>query len=222
MKHSLPLIRRCPLVSSMAEKELLHLLTCLSAQVMHCPKGSSILRQGEAAGLFGLLLRGQAQVIHSDMHGSCTIVSAIGEGELFAEAFACAGPIPMPVSVVTVTDCQVLLLEHSRLIRCCQNSCPAHFQLLAALLEAIARKNIQLNQKLDIVMRRTTREKLLAYLEAQSLRTGKTHFTIPFDRQALADYLGVDRSAMSTELARLRQDGLINFHRSDFELLQIP
>ena len=220
MKQYLPLLQRCPLLSGIPPQELMHLLTCLGGQVVFQACGSSILHQGDPAHCFGLLLSGQAQIIRGDTGGSHTVIAAVDETELFAEAYASAALEHLPVNVVAVTDCLVLLLEHRRVISSCSRHCSAHFKLIAALLNAVSHKNIQLNQKLEIVMQRTTRDKLLAFLRVQQQRTGQKHFQIPFDRQALADYLGVDRSAMSTELGKLKSESVIDFQRSTFKMLQ--
>jgi len=219
MKEYISLLTRCALLERIAPGELLRMLECLGAQLLHFAKGSSILRQGDPARSFGLLLSGSAQIIRGDVHGSHDVIAAIQPGELFAEALACAALDALPVNVVAQSDCVVLMFSHSRVMQGCPRGCVAHSQLVTALLRLISQKNLQLNQKLEIVMQRTTREKLMAYLELQSRACGSRRFTIPFDRQGLADYLGVERSAMSTELNRLKKEGRIDFHKAVFELL---
>ncbi len=218
MKEYLPLLALCPLFEQMDPQGLEHMLSCLQAQRLLAPKGSSILRQGNRADHFGVLLSGSAHIIRGDVNGAHSIIAAIGPMDLFAEAIVCAGRDTLPFHVVATSDCTVLLFEHRRVIAPCAKGCMAHSQLVTALLRAISQKTLQLNQKLEIVMQRTTREKLMAYLLAQSQRAGSPSFTIPFDRQALADYLGVERSAMSTELNRLKKEGWVDFHRNDFHL----
>ena len=218
MKEYLPLLLRCPLFECIHPDALLRMLSCLQAQRQQMSKGSIILHQGDAAGTFGVLLSGSAHIIHDDSSGSHSVIAHIAATEMFAEAIVCAGNAAMPFHVVAAEDCTVILLNHSRVMQGCRRGCMAHSQLVTALLRIISQKNLLLSQKLQIVMQRTTREKLMAYLMAQSQRAGSPRFTIPFDRQALADYLGVERSAMSTELNRLKKEGWVDFHRNDFDL----
>jgi len=220
MKEISPLLMNCPLFERLAPAALPQLLSCLNAQLVHVPKGGCILQQGDPARFFGVLLSGDAQIIRGDVQGSHTIIEAIRPSELFAEALACAALDSLPVNVVAASDCTVLLMEHSRVMRACSRGCVAHSILVTSLLRIVSQKNLQLNQKLEIVTQRSTREKLMAYLHSQSLRADSRRFSIPFDRQGLADYLGVERSAMSTELGKLKKAGLIDFCKNTFELLE--
>lgn len=222
MQQYLDQLQRCPLFSSVAPEALSPLLSCLKARVLHYPKGSTILQQGEPAHSIGILLCGGAQILRGDIHGSHSIVEALQPTELFGEIFACAALEALPVTVIANEDSTVLFLEHSRVLNACSSGCRAHSQLVTALLRLIARKTLLLNQKLEIVTQRTTKEKLLAYLQAQRTKTGSARFTIPFDRQQLADFLGVERSAMSTELNKLKKAGMIDFSKNDFFLPDPP
>lgn len=218
MKQYLTLLKHCPLFARMDERALEALLVCLGAKMLHFAKGKSILAQGDPARFFGVVLSGSVQVIRGHVQGEHTVIAAVEEGGIFAETLACAALEALPVHVVAMSDCTVMLLEHSRVVKACGKGCVAHSQLVVALLGLIAQKNMQLNQKLEIVMQRTTREKLLAFLRTRSMKEGSMHFSIPFDRQGLADYLGVERSAMSTELNKLKREGAIDFHKNEFTL----
>lgn len=219
MKEYLPVLKRCQLFAKIEPEALVHMLSCLGAQIVQIPKGGYILRQGEQAHSFGILLYGRAQIIKGDIEGSHTIVSSLEETELFAEAMVCAALDTLPVSVVACEACTVMMLRHERIMKACARGCIAHSQFIAGLLRIISQKNLILNQKMEIVMRRTTQEKLMTYLQMQSVRAGTRRFVIPYDRQGLADFLGVERSAMSTELSKMRKAGLIDFHKNEFEIL---
>ena len=219
MKEIPPLLMKCPLFARIDPADLPHLLSCLKAQQLHVPKGGHILTQGDPARFFGVLLSGRAQIIRGDMQGSHTVTAAVHPGDLFAEALICAGEEFLPVNVIATEECVVLLIEHNRLIHACQKGCMSHSLLVTSLLRILSQKTLLLNQKLEIVTRRTTREKLMAYLQTQSTHANSRRFIIPFDRQGLADYLGVERSAMSTELGKLKKAGLIDFRKNEFELL---
>ena len=139
---------------------------------------------------------------------------------MFGESFACADVKRFPVSVVAVEDSQVLLIDSRRITVTCANACGFHNQMIFNLLKVVANKNLVLNQKIEITSRRTTREKLMAYLLLQAKIHRSDTFTIPYDRQALADYLEVERSAMSAEIGKLRRDGIIDCEKSTFRLLK--
>lgn len=219
MKRYQSLLTRCSVFSGIEPDSLIPMLSCLSAQVLSFKKGESILRQGDPAYCFGVLLSGSAQIIAGDIRGDHAIIAQVRQTEMFAESFACAALPSLPVSVVALENCLVLLLDSRRATAACSRGCMAHSRLVTALLRGVCQKNLMLNEKLQIVMQRTTREKLLAYLSARKNQVGSSHFSIPFDRQGLADYLGVERSAMSSQLGRLKKEGLIDFRKNQFTLL---
>ena len=139
-------------------------------------------------------------------------------GEVFGEAYACAGLDAMPVSGYAAQESRVLWLACRKMLTVCTNACGFHNRLVKNLLAVVAEKNLQLSRKIQVMSQKTTREKLMAYLLGQAKIAGKAEFTIPLDRQALADYLGVERSAMSAELSRLRKDGILDTKGSYFHL----
>jgi CRP-like cAMP-binding protein len=124
------------------------------------------------------------------------------------------------VNVVAQEDSKLLLIDSCRITQSCSNACGFHQQLIRNLLQIVSEKNLRFHHKLEITAKRTTREKLLAYLSAQARAAGSDSFVIPFDRQGLADYLGVDRSALSAEIGKLRREGVIESERSAFILLR--
>lgn len=218
MKEYLSLLSASSLFSRIPPQDLPHLLSCLKVQVIRYQKENVIFQQDDPVRCFGMVLSGSVHVLRNNMQGSHIIVSAFGPGELFGEAFACAGVETYPVNVVASSDSIILLFEYKRVVSACSHGCMSHSILVTSLMQMIAKKNILLNQKLEVVMQRTTREKLLVFLKQHSLLAHSDRFSIPFDRQGLADYLGVERSAMSTELNKLKKDGLIDFDKSDFKL----
>ena len=208
-------LRDCPLLANVPAETLPPLLTALDARQRRFRKGDWLLRQGDAPVRLGILLAGRAHILREDFWGNRDLIAPLMPGELFGEAYACAG-VSAGVGVQAEEDGAVLFLEVSRL-----SGVPGGADLLENLLSATARKNLLLNEKLSHVTRRTTRDKLLSYLSREAARQGST-FTIPFDRQQLADYLAVDRSAMSAELGKLRREGLLDFRKNRFTLLRRP
>ena len=222
MKQYISMLEGVALFERIAVQDLLRTLECLNAQVVSVRQGQVILHQGDPAVKLGVVLRGGVHVMTDDEQGNHTIIAIIHEKEMFGDMFACAGTAALPVSVVAAQDGLVLLLEHERMITGCRRGCMAHSRLVTNLLRMIARKNLKLKQKLDIVTRKTTREKLYAYLLVQQNAAGTARFRIPFDRQALADYLGVERSAMSAELSKMKRMGMIDYKKNEFEILHPP
>ena len=219
MEKFLSVLSRCQLFAGLNNQDLIAILACLDARVHGVAKNSAVFSEGEQAVYVGIVLSGNVQIVKEDYYGNRSIVAVAEPGELFGETFACAGVDALPVSVVAVQDSQVMLIDCHRITRSCSNACSFHNQLVLNLLQVVASKNLAFNQKLEILSKRTTRDKLMAYLTGQAKLRGSSSFSIPYDRQALADYLGVERSAMSAEISKLRKDGIIDSAKNHFTLL---
>ena len=192
------------------------LLECLSAKTSHYKKGEIILLAGNRIDFVGLVLAGQIKIIKEAQDGNINILTELAAAELFGEVFACAGVPHSPVTVQAVEDCEILFIDYKRIITSCSSACPFHTKLIENMLKLIAQKNLLLNQKNEILAKRTIRGKLLSFFDHQ--RGVKKKFTIPYNREELANYLCVDRSAMSRELGKMRDEGLISFVRNKFEV----
>lgn len=206
-----------PFIGIKAE-ELAPLLVCLNARERQYPKGGYILHPQEYTEAFGIVISGEALITYVDIFGNRSLIEYLQQGDMFAEVFAYSGAM-LPFGVTASTDCSVLLIEAHKLANPCAQRCGFHNLLISNMLGVIASKNIRLMSKLEVISRRTTREKLLAYLSMQAVAQGSDRLIIPFDRQGLADYLNVDRSAMSSELGRLRDEGILTFKKNVFKLL---
>ena len=213
---------RCRLFDGIAASELGGMLGCLGTRRMVYRKGETILREGEPAKDVGILIAGQVQLVRTDYYGNRSILLNIHPGQLFAESFACARAAQLPVSAVATEDSDVMLLDCRRVLTTCRNACEFHSRIVFNLLQIVAEKNLAMHRKALITARRTTREKLMTYLLMQAKEAGRPDFTIPFDRQALADYLEVDRSGLSAEMSKLKREGLIDYRKSDFRMLRLP
>lgn len=219
MEKYFSVLHRSPLFQGIQAQDIPGLLTCLGAAIRNVGRQQYILTEGEPANRLGILLSGSASIVHQDIYGNRSIVSLVQPGQLFAESFACAGAQTLPVSVVANEDTAVMLIDCRRITQSCTNACGFHNQMIYNLLQAVAARNLEFHQKLEITAKRTTREKLMAYLLSQAKLAGRKDFTIPYDRQGLADYLGVERSAMSAELSKLQKEGILKTNRSRFQLL---
>lgn len=212
-------LRCCPLFDGIAAEDLQGMLDCLGARRMTYARGETILDEGVPARDMGILISGQVQLVRTDYYGNRSILMHIRPGQLFGESFACSGAKVLPVSVVAMEDCQVLLMDCRRVLSACHNACAFHSRIIFNLLQIVADKNLALHRKTLITAQRTTREKIMTYLLMQAKETGGASFTVPFDRQGMADYLEVDRSGLSAELSKLKKEGILDYYRSDFRLL---
>lgn len=219
MKEFLPILLSCPLFDGISSGDLSAILGCLGARVMPIRKGQPTFREGDTAVFIGIVLAGSVQLVREDYYGNRSLLAVVQPGELFAEAFACAGIEAVPVSVIAAEESEIMLVECRRVLTLCGNACGFHSSLVANLLQVVAYKNLVLNRKIEFMSRKTTREKLMAYLLWQAKEKNSDEFVIPYDRQQLADYLGVERSAMSAELSKLRREGVLESHKNEFRLL---
>ena len=213
-----PVLARCPLFRGMGAEELPALLDCLGAAPRRVEKGETILAAGDPATHLGVVLAGRVQVSRLTAEGQRIVMGELGPGQLFAESFACARAETLPVTAVAAAGGAVLLLDSRRLAAPCSAACAFHARLISNLLSVLADKNLFLAGKVEHLAGRTIKERLLSYLEELSARTGRDAVTVPFDRQALADYLCVDRSALSRTIGQLTREGVLAAERSRFVL----
>lgn len=216
--HTINVIKNCKLFEGIKEENLFSLLNCLQSYVKTFSKDETIFAEGSESLNLGIVLSGSVKIIRNDIYGNRTIVAHIEESGIFGESFACARTEHIPVSVVASSDTTLMLIKAARITNTCCNACSFHSQIIFNLLHVIAQKNIVFNEKLEIVSNRTTREKLLSYLMIQAKKNDSKNFTIPYNRQELADYLQVERSGLSVEISKLKKDGLITCHKNYFSL----
>ncbi|MBE7092704.1 MAG: Crp/Fnr family transcriptional regulator [Clostridiales bacterium] len=218
MEKYINILKKCPLFLEISDENLLVMLKCLGAKVVSFDKKYTVFTNGKPLKHIGIVLTGSVQVIQVDYYGNRNIVSNNGVGEIIGEAFACAQVESLPVSVIANEKTDIMLIKSDHILKTCKNNCGFHQKLIYNLMKDIALKAVLFHQKIEIISRRTTREKLMAYLNLQAKKAGKSEFTIPFDRQELADYLIVDRSGLSNEISKLREEGIIESHKNYFEL----
>ena len=199
--------------------ELEEMLRCLDTEIRRYRKGETILRMGDRTRRLGLVLSGGVTLENDDAWGKRTVLGHVGEGEVFAETYACLPDQPLMVNAVAAAETRVLFLDVGRLFSG-QPGCVHQRVLVRNLLNITARKNLALSRRSFYTSSRTIRERLLSYLSDQAVLQGSDRFSIPFDRQGLADYLGVDRSALSNELSKLRREKLVYAEKNQFHLLK--
>ena len=206
-----------PLFHGIAYSDFERMLSCLSARTACYKKDEIILLSGDTVSFVGLILSGGIKIIKEDINGSITILAELSVPEMFGEVFACADISHSPVTVQATEDTEILFIDYKKIITSCSAVCPFHARLIENMLKLIAKKNLMLNKKIEILSKRTTREKLMCFFDLQ--RGTAKKFSISFNREELAHYLCVDRSAMSNELCKMRDEGLIKFQKNKFEIL---
>ncbi len=218
MKKYLKILKKSQLFSGVAEDEIEAMLDCLSAELRTYQKGSYVLHQGEYLHHITVLVAGSLLIQKDDFWGNRSIVNKISVGEMFGEAYVAPGSEALLNDVIATEDSAIIFFDVHKILTTCSSACRFHAMVIQNLFYAISVKNRSLVQKLGHMSRRTTREKLLSYLSEQAKKQGTSSFEIPFNRQQLADFLSVDRSAMSNELCKLRDEGLLSFERNRFQL----
>ena len=218
MKEFVPVLKRTKLFSGVGDDDISTMLSCLEARLLTYKKSEYVLRQGEYLSDILVLAEGSLHIQRDDYWGNRSILGHIGVGEIFGEAYVAPESGTLLNDVIAVEDSAVFFFDVKRVISTCSSACRFHTMVVQNLFFAISEKNRGLVQKLDYISRRTTREKLISYLSEEAKKQNSASITIPFNRQQLADYLSVDRSAMSNELCKMRDEGLLEFEKNRFRL----
>lgn len=207
------------LFKGIKKDEISSAIKCLQGRIKTYQKDNFIFQSGDQTQLAGIILKGEINIVQNDIWGNQNIISHIGIGEMFAEAYACADNEPLMVDVVAIKDCEILFINTNKIINICQNSCIFHSILLKNLLKILATKNLNLTRKISIITPKLIRERLMRFLSYESSKKNSLSFEIHFSRQQLADYLCVERSALSNELSKMQKEGIITFNKSSFNLI---
>ena len=218
MKKYIEILKRTQLFSGVSDTEISAMLNCLQAKLLTFQKGDYVFREGERIDNITVLVKGKLLVQHDDFWGNRNIVNVIRVGEMFGEAYVAPASGSLLNDVIAEEDSAVIFFDVRRILTVCSTACRFHSMVIQNLFFAISEKNRKLVQKIGHMSKRSTRAKLLSYLSEEAKRQNSSHFTIPFTRQQLADFLCVDRSAMSNELCKMRDEGLLQFDKNQFTL----
>ena len=214
------ILRNTRLFSGLGREELKSALECLEIADREYRKDSVIMRVGESPDRIGAVLSGSICIVINDFWGNRTIVDKMGAGRIFAETVSFSGIKTLPFSVVAAEKTRIVYLSGRKLVSPCSKNCAVHGKIIRNMLTALADKNLLLARKIEDLSKRTTREKILSFLSSQSAEFNSDSFSIALNRQELADYLAVDRSALSTALGKLRDEGYISFNKNSFHLFK--
>ena len=219
MRKYIEILKHTQLFSGVGDDDISAMLNCLQAKIRTFQKGDYVFREGEHIDHITVLLEGKLLIQHDDFWGNRNIVHVIRVGEMFGEAYAAPESGVLLNDVIAEEDSTIIVFDVKRILTICSSACRFHSMVVQNLLFSISEKNRKLLQKIGHMSKRSTRTKLLSYLSEEAKRHNSRHFTIPFTKQQLADFLCVDRSAMSNELCKMRDEGLLIFDKNEFTLL---
>ena len=219
MKKYIPILKRTQMFSGVGDNEIFGMLSCLGARLYCYKKEEYVFRQGERVSDIVVLVEGNLLIQNDDYWGDRSILGRIALGEMFGEAYVAPDSGVLLNDVVATEDSTVIFFDVKRILTTCSSACRFHTMIIQNMFYAISEKNRKLVQKLGHMSKRSTQEKLISYLSEEAKKQNSSYFTIPFNRQQLADFLSVDRSAMSNELCKMRDKGLLEFDKNNFRLL---
>ncbi|MBR3929756.1 MAG: Crp/Fnr family transcriptional regulator [Clostridia bacterium] len=219
MQEYIGVLKKTRLFQGVQEAEIKSMLSCLGARAKRFEKGEFVLRQGEKVSEVVILLKGSLHIQYIDYWGNRSLLGHVSEGEMFAESYAAPDSGALQNDVIAAEKSVAAFFDVKRLITTCSAACRFHQLVTQNLVFALSEKNRKLVSKIKHMSGRTTRAKLISYLSEEAKKRRASEFTIPFNRQQLADYLSVDRSAMSLELCKMRDMGMLAFDKNQFKLI---
>lgn len=209
-----------PLFRNMSEQDIEAALQCVGAFIKEYRKDEFVFLEEDKVQCVGCVLKGSVQMIREDIWGNKTMLLVIGEKELFGEAFACGSRETASVSFVAKEETMVLFFPFDRVMHSCTSACAHHQKLVVNMVTVMAEKNARLIAKIDILSKKTLREKIAAYLLTEASYHNSKYFTVPMGRVQMAEYLNADRSALTRELNLMKEEGLIDFEKNTFRILK--
>ena len=210
---------RSPLFDGVHAGDMEGMLGCIGYHVKDYAKGQIIAFEEENINHVGVVLSGAVDMVKEDLWGGRTMLVRSYPEDIFGETFACGEDSLSLVSFTAAEDSKVLFLSFCRVMHTCTNACQFHQTLIENMVRLIARKNRELMRKIEVVSKKSLREKILAYLSIQAQGQGKKQFEIPLGRVEWAEYLNADRSALTRELAKMKEEGLIDYRKNSFTIL---
>jgi len=210
------IVKNNPLFYNVTYDEFVRILNCLSTRTSSHGKNETIINEGDEVTFIGVIISGSVKIIKEDERGNVSMYTELPEYGMFGDILVSAGITHSPVMIFANEDTDILKINSKKLLTMCPSACSSHIKLLGNLLREVAKKSFSLNRKIEVLSKRSTREKILCFFDLY--RNGNKKFTIPYNREEMADYLCVDRSAMSYELSKMRDDGMIRYRKNEFEI----
>lgn len=218
MKIDNKFLTSTPLFKGISEQELTGLEACMNFDVKEFSKDEVIYMSGSSIDSLGLVLSGEVMIERYDFWGNKNIMQVVTVGDVFGESFAALKDQEILFNVIAKLDCKILFIETSKIITMCPRACSFHTKFISNLVSILARKNINLSSKIIHTGEKSIRARVMNYLSDEAFKAKSKVFTIPFNRQQMADYLQVDRSALSAELSKMKDEGLIEYRKNEFSL----
>ena len=209
------------LFRGISPQEIETMMSCLRGVTKKYARGSIIYHAGDTLNSMGMVLTGSVSIENDDIWGNKSILDKVGPGQVFAETYACLPGEPLMVNIVASEPTEILFMNTDCMFTVCSHACGFHNKLIRNMLTISAQKSLNLSRRILHTSSKTIRGRLLSYLSFQATQHGSREFEIPFNRQQLADYLSVDRSAMSNELSKMQKEGMIKSDRNHFTILEM-
>lgn len=211
-------MKKSKIFEDISDNDIKAMNFCFKTRVLNIKKGEILLNENSPLESVVLVLEGHIRSVIKDYYDNTSIIAEYKNGDAIGIEQAFSGQNTYSATLIAIEDSQVLAMNKYRVIHPCDNMCKRHIQLQNNLVKIISQKNIELVEKFNHITKHSTREKVLAYLQSVSKKFQSKYFDIPFNRQELADYLSVDRSALSFELSKMKKDGIIDFNKNHFHL----
>jgi CRP-like cAMP-binding protein len=219
MEQYFPVIKSCALFHSMDEKEFGQLMSCLGAQVRSFKAEEYVFLAGDEINSIGVVLSGRIEIMKENLAGNKHILAILGPADMFAEGIVCTARRISPVTVQTKEEAKLLFIPYERVVKSCGSSCNFHISLIQNMMRVLGEKNMNLNRKLELLTLKGMREKIVSFLLNEAGERGSSIFQIMLNRSEMADFLNVSRTSMCRELARMKEEGLIDYYGNSFKLL---
>lgn len=220
MEKYISVLKKSIIFNGLSDEEIRATLIDLTPKKISCEKGNFIIRNGDIIKSFGIMISGKAIVIKEDFWGNRSVISELLSGDIFAETFACLKNSTAEISVEALEKTEVMFFNVEKILEGNIKREDCQRKIIRNMLVNLAKKNLNFTRKIEHIKKKTIRDKLLSYLSGESMKNNSLTFEIPFNRQQLADYLSVDRSALSTEIGKLQKDGIVKCKKNKFTLLQ--
>ena len=217
MKKNFEMVKDNPLFAGVTFNEFETALCCLMAKSISYKKNDIVWLAGTPAQFIGLLMTGSVRVTKNDADGNTVILTDVDAPNFLGEIGVWAELEHFPITIQATEDCDIVFLDGKKITSICSEACPFHKKMIESMLRTISKKAYMLDQKVEMLTKRTIREKLLNFLDEH--RGSEKKFALPYSREEMARYLSVNRSALSEELSKMRDEGLIRYKRNEFEIL---
>lgn len=221
MNDYIDILIKCALFKNIKEQDLEHLLQCLNAYTKNYKSDEYVFFVGNEVKYIGVILSGTIEIIKENQAGSVHIMAFLGPSHIFAEGIVCTAARISPVTIRVKEDSKILFIPYERITRSCGNSCNFHIQLIQNMMMILGEKNFNLNTKIELLTLKGMREKISSFLLNESSIHNSLTFQIIPNRNELAEYLNVSRTSMCRELAKMKEEKILDYYQNSFKLMNV-